>query len=111
MLINNEHGTFVVLEDKIFHIESSHIFDVGPISEEELKEIILTSNYVAFRKNGLWHRENDLLAIIFADGTKSWYKNGLLHRENDLPTIIQTDGAKHWYQNGIFIRHKHVNQQ
>ena len=86
-IINNSHGTFVVLKDKIFHIESSHIFDVGPISEEDKKEIELTSRYVAFKKNGSWHRDNDL------------------------PAVVYDDGEKNWYENGDFIRYEYVNQQ
>jgi hypothetical protein len=135
MLINNEHGTFVVLEDKIFHIERSHIFNTGPISKEELKELESTSRYVAFKKNGQIHRDNDLPAVVRGNGTKQWLQNNLLHRDNDLPAIICTSGAKHWYQNnrlhrdndlpaiiyadgeknwyqnGIFIRREHANQQ
>jgi hypothetical protein len=84
MLINNKYGTFVVLEDKIFCIESSHIFNTGQISEEELKEIMLTSCYVIFKKNGFCHRENDLPAIIYADGSKSWYQNGNFVRCKDV---------------------------
>jgi hypothetical protein len=87
MLINNKHGTFVVLEDKVFHIEGNHIFNTGPIPEEELKEIELTDWHVVFNKNSFWHRDNDLPAIIYADGTKVWY------------------------QKGRFIRREHANQQ
>jgi hypothetical protein len=111
MLINNKRGTFVVLEDKIFHIEGNHIFDTDPISEEDKKEITLKNYCVIFKRNGLRHRDNDLPAIIYASGTKKWYKNGELHRDNDLPALITYDGAKHWYQNGIFIRREHANQQ
>jgi hypothetical protein len=110
MLINNEHGIFVILEDKIFHIESGCVFDVGPISEEDKKEIVLTDYYVIFRKNGSWHRDNDLPAFILLDGTKEWHQNGKIHRDNDRPAIIYTDGAKEWYQNNNFIRYEDVNQ-
>jgi hypothetical protein len=76
MLINNKHGTFVILKDKIFHIETGYIYETDPISEEDKKEIELANYCVAFRKNGLIHRDNDLPAIIFSDGVKQWYQNG-----------------------------------
>jgi hypothetical protein len=87
MLINNKHGTFVILEDKIFHIENNHIFDTGPISEEDKKEFKSTDYYVIFEKNGK------------------------LHRNNDLPAVIYVNGSKSWYQNGIFIRREYANQK
>jgi antitoxin component YwqK of YwqJK toxin-antitoxin module len=111
MLINNEYGTFVILEDRIFHIENNHIFDVGPISEEDKKELELVDWYVVFRKNGQLHRDNDLPAVIYANGEKEWYQNGQLHRDNDLPTVVLPSGTKLWYQNGKFIRSEYANQQ
>jgi hypothetical protein len=89
MLINNEHGTFAILEDKIFYVEIGHIFETGPISEEEKKEIVLTNCYVAFKKNGLLHRDNDLPSVICVNGTRFWYKDNNLYRENGKPAIIQ----------------------
>jgi len=111
MLINNEYGTFVILEDKVFHIENNHIFDVGPISEEDKKEIMLTDYCVIFRKDGQLHRDNDLPAIIYDDGEMRWCQNNQLHRDNDLPAVISADGSKLWYQKGIFIRSEYANQQ
>jgi hypothetical protein len=123
------------MEDKIFHIESSYVFDTGPVSEEESKEFELTDYYVAFKKNDLlhrdngqpaivcangskeWyqnnllHRDNDLPAIVWLNGTKQWYQNGKYHRDNDLPAIIYADGSKVWYREGRFIRREDVNQQ
>jgi len=87
VLVKNKRGIFVALEDKIFHVESNRVFNTGPVSEEELKEIMLTSNYVVFRKNGFCHRNNDLPAVVCADGAKEWHQNGQLHRDNDLPAI------------------------
>ena len=87
MLINNEYGIFVILEDKIFCIESNTVFETGPISEEDKKEIELADYCVAFRKNNLIHRDNDLPAIIYAYGEKVWYREGR------------------------FIRREHANQQ
>jgi len=84
MLISNEHGTFVILEDKIFHIESDHVYDTGPISEEDKKELELADWYVIFRKNRQLHRDNDLPAIVCVDGTKSWYQNGIFIRREDV---------------------------
>jgi len=110
MLINNEYGTLVILEDKIFHIEDGITFDTGPISEEDKKEIELTDWYIAFKKNGRFHRDNDLPAIIYVNGSKYWYQNNLLHRDNDLPAIIWMSGEKEWHQNGNFIRREHANQ-
>jgi hypothetical protein len=81
MLINNEYGTFVILEDKIFHVENNHIFNTGPISEEDKKEIILTDYRVVFRKNRQLHRNSDLPTIVWFNGTKEWYQNGKLIRE------------------------------
>jgi hypothetical protein len=104
MLINNECGTFVILEDKIFHIESSHAFNTGPISEEELKEVKLTHSHVSFKKNGQIHRDNDLPAVVWENGAKQWLQNSLLHRDNDLPAVVWENGAKYWYQNGKFIK-------
>jgi len=134
MLIKNEYGTFVILEDKVFCIESNTVFETGPISEEESKEFELTNCYVAFKKNDLLHRDNDLPALIFPSGSKEWYQNNLLHRDNDLPAlifpngemrwhqndllhrdndlpaVIYADGTKRWYQNGTCIREEYANQ-
>jgi len=111
MLINNEYGIFVILEDKIFHIESNDVYDTGPISEEDKKEIELADWYVTFRKNGQLHRDNDLPAVIYYDGEKRWYQNDLRHRDNGQPAIIYASGTKFWYQNGKYIRSEHANQQ
>ena len=110
MLINNKQGIFVILEDKIFHVESSITFNTGPISEEDKKEIVLTDYCVSFRKNNLLHRDNDLPAIIYVDGSKVWYQNDLLHRDNGHPVIVRANGTKLWYQNGTCIRQEHANQ-
>jgi len=110
VLINNRYGTFVILEDKIFHIESGCIYDTGPISEEELKEIIWRKTSVSFTKNGKPHRDNDLPAVAYTDGTKLWYKNGKFHRDNDLPAIVRANGTKLWYKNGTYTRIEHANQ-
>jgi len=110
MLINNKHGTFVILEDKIFHVETGYVIDTGPISEEELKEIVPKERLVLFKKNGEYHRDNDLPAVIYANGAKQWYQNGYLHRDNDLPAVVYADGAKEWYQKDKFIRQEHANQ-
>ena len=103
-LIKNDYGTFVVLEDKIFRIESGAIFDTGPILMEELKEIELTKDCVEFKKKGLTNRDNDLPAIIYVDGTKYWYQNDRIHRGNDLPAIVYANGSKHWFQYGRLHR-------
>jgi len=79
MLINNEYGTFVILEDKVFHIERGRVLDTGPISKEELKEIKLADYCIIFKKNNLLHRDNDLPAVVYVDGTKYWYQNNNLY--------------------------------
>jgi hypothetical protein len=80
MLINNTFGTFVVLEDKIFHVETGYVVDTGPISEEELKEVVLKERLVLFKKNGEYHRDNDLPAVFDSDGSRYWYQEGRLTR-------------------------------
>ena len=61
-------------------------------------EIYINEYRVAWRLNGLWHRE-DGPAYIGADGTQDWYLNGQRHRE-DGPAYIKADGRQEWWLNG-----------
>jgi hypothetical protein len=36
-------------------------------------------------------------------GTMAWFKNGMYHRDNDLPAIILS-GNMYWFKNGNFIK-------
>jgi hypothetical protein len=76
MLIKNEYGTFIIMEDKIFHIESGRIFNTGPISEEDKKGIVFGAGVVCFTKNRQLHRESNLPAVFASDGSRYWYQKG-----------------------------------
>ena len=77
--------------------------------------------WIAWYKDGLLHRDNDLPAKIYRHykewykngkkhrdnkpaieykKDKRWYRNGELHRDNDLPAVIYSNGGKEWYKNG-----------
>jgi len=104
MLINNKHGTFVILEDKIFHIEGNHVYDTGPISKKELKEVDFDYWFIAFRRNKKLHRDNDLPAIIWNYGRREWYQFDQLHRNNDQPAVICANGRKEWYRDRRMVK-------
>lgn len=72
----------------------------------EMKLVLWTSvgnNWrgdIIHKRNGKFHRDEDLPAVIWKDGSKFWFQDDKLHRDGDQPAEIRADGTQQWYQNG-----------
>jgi hypothetical protein len=88
---------FLLLFVVLFYISFMTIF----VKEEnDMQEVVSSSETQFWYKDGKQHRDNDLPAVIYRNGTQEWYKNGLRHRDNDLPAIINSNGSQEWYKDG-----------
>ena len=56
-----------------------------------------------YKRQGRFHRENDLPAKVLSSTHKEWWIHGQLSRENDQHTV-EIDGTRKWYVNGVLHR-------
>jgi hypothetical protein len=70
------------------------------------KQMTQNSNFIEYKQNGKYHRDNDLPALIIINQKKQrWYQHGILHRKYGKPAHITLfNNSAHiflkWYDNG-----------
>jgi hypothetical protein len=54
-------------------------------------------DFVAYFKDGVFHRDDDLPAVIYKNGQKEWWINGKLERRNANPVVIFENKSELWF--------------